>query len=201
MSAIRERAITELMPARSLDRFGIPVDLGAQTASASVLVDFGCGMGDHTLELARGNPDVHVLAMDVHTAGISSILNIAEAENLKNISVFLGDGIDMLKSGLAEKSITEFHVLFPDPWPKARQQKRRVMKLEFLALLHPLLQESGWVRFVTDDDAYANQVTALISQQNLFSPRETSWQVPNTHYHRRAKNRGHTIHEFSLQKI
>ncbi|MEI6109485.1 MAG: tRNA (guanosine(46)-N7)-methyltransferase TrmB [Actinomycetes bacterium] len=201
MSAIRERAITELMPLRSLDRFEAPVNLATETGAAVVFVDFGCGMGDHTLELARSRPDHHILAMDVHTAGISQILNLVEAENLTNISVFLGDGIDLLKGRIAAESITEFHVLFPDPWPKARQQKRRVLQLDFLTLLHPILQNSGWLRFVTDDDSYASHVAALIPQQDFFRLVETDWRVPSTRYHRRALDLGNLIHVFNLQKI
>ena len=157
-------------------------------------------MGDHTLALAHNQPEVHVLAMDVHTAGITQILTQATDNSIENISVFLGDGIEVLKELLAPDSISEVHVLFPDPWPKARQQKRRLIQPQFLELIDYVLESQGVFRFVTDDDHYAETAAQVIENKLGWSDLDDGWQVPTTNYHRRALKLGHTIHAISVVK-
>ena len=200
MSAIREHALAEYLPARTVTRFPSPIDLKSSTNSPRVIIDFGCGMGDHTLALAKTQPAVHVLAMDVHTAGITQILTQATDSSLENISVYLGDGIEVLKDVLAPQSISEVHVLFPDPWPKARQQKRRLIQPKFLELVDQVLETQGVFRFVTDDDNYAQTAAQVIQNHRGWTNLEDDWQVPTTNYHRRALSLGHTIHAINAVK-
>ena len=200
MSAIREHALTAYLPTKTVDRFPDPIDLSAIFQTPDVVIDFGCGMGDHTLNLAKESPGAHVLAMDVHTAGITNILISAHAAGIQNLSVFLGDGITILRDHLAPSSVSEVHVLFPDPWPKARQQKRRVIQSEFLEQVDRILKPKGIFRFVTDDDGYAEYATSKISNQDGWQILADDWKVPNTNYHQRAIRLGHSIHSISAMK-
>ena len=157
-------------------------------------------MGDHSLAIATENPDTHVVAMDVHTAGITNVLIRAHDAGISNISVHLGDGIDVLRDVLAPNSVSEFHVLFPDPWPKARQQKRRVIQPEFLELVDQVLEPKGVFRFVTDDDSYADSAAQTIEDSSNWLAVTDGWQVPLTNYHARALKLGHKVHAIHRQK-
>ncbi len=201
MSAIRELAISEYLPQKDISRFPTPINVNLATNSIRTIIDFGSGMGDHALAMASENPDTHVVAMDVHTAGITNVLIRAHDADISNISVHLGDGIDVLRDILAPNSISEVHVLFPDPWPKARQQKRRVIQPAFLNLVDRVLEPKGVFRFVTDDDGYADEAEEIIAGRANWIAMNDTWQVPLTNYHARALKLGHKIHGIYRQKI
>jgi tRNA (guanine-N7-)-methyltransferase len=200
MSAARENAINELLPLKNIDQYQAPVNLAQVSGSKDVVIDFGCGMGDHSLGLMRNQPDTHVLAMDVHTAGITNILMSAHQQELLNFSVHLGDGIDVLRDVIAPETVSEIHILFPDPWPKERQQKRRLIQPDFLKLAHKVLIPGGILRFATDDDGYAQQTFELLSSLDGWTKVLDDWQAPETNYHQRALRLEHTIHVMSFSR-
>jgi tRNA (guanine-N7-)-methyltransferase len=176
---------------------GSPVDLRLHLNRDYIVIDFGCGMGDHTRTMSEHHPDWGILAMDVHTPGVCDVADIAVANGQGNISVHLGDGIDILRDYLADSSINEVHVLFPDPWPKARHNKRRVLQTSFLEMASRILVPGGHLHMVTDDDDYAEHVQEVLVESPQFQRVDTGFVVPDTSYHRRAIRLGHTIHTFS----
>jgi tRNA (guanine-N7-)-methyltransferase len=135
--------------------------------------------------------------MDVHTPGVCDVADIADSNGLGNIALHLGDGIDILRDHLADSSISEVHVLFPDPWPKARHNKRRVIQASFLEMVSRILVPGGHIHIVTDDDNYAEHVQQVLSQNTQLRQVDTGFVTPDTSYHRRAQRLGHTIHTFS----
>lgn len=147
--------------------------------------------------LDQGN---FVIAVDVHTAGIADVVKHAAANNLNSLRVFHGDGIWLLANGIAKESIAQIHVYFPDPWPKARHNNRRLFTIEFLNLVHPLLVTNGKLLLVTDDDSYAQQAGEVVSQCTNFSEVQFTQEVTMTSFHKRAIKHGHRIHKFALIK-
>lgn len=176
-----------------------PQDLRHVMNRQKIVIDLGCGMGDHTLELAKQDMDVGVLAIDVHTAGICDIAQQVQQYGWSHVRVHLGDAIPIFRNHLAQNSIAEVHVLFPDPWPKAKHNKRRILQAELLDMIGEILVPSGWLHFVTDDDDYADHAKALFNRQKLFKVTDSDFQVPDTSYHRRALRLGHRIHTITAE--
>jgi tRNA (guanine-N7-)-methyltransferase len=199
LSDRRKYLADQVIPQLDVVNLGRPVDLRLHLNRDYIVIDFGCGMGDHTRTMSEAHPDWGILAMDVHTPGVCDVADIAVANGLGNISVHLGDGTDILRDHLADSSISEVHVLFPDPWPKARHNKRRVLQTSFFEMVSRVLVPGGHLHMVTDDDNYAEHVQEVIVESPQFQRVDTGFVVPDTSYHRRAIRLGHTIHTFSAQ--
>ena len=177
-----------------------PIDVAKVLNKDFVIVDFGSGMGTHSLQLAQSNPNVGVLAIDVHTVGLIAVVDTATELGLSNIRTHHGDGIDVFKDWLRPESVNEVHVLFPDPWPKARHHKRRLITPVFLDLAFKLLKPEGRLVFVTDDESYFECAVSTIADYFKFDVVFNDWQVPVTTYHQRAIRLGHKISQLSARK-
>ncbi len=200
--SLRRRELLELViPRLDVINQSSPLDLRIALKRDFVVVDFGCGMGDHTQAMLENQPDWAVLAIDVHTAGICDVAEVIDSGEYTNALVHLGDGITVLEDQLADQSVSEVHILFPDPWPKAKHQKRRVIQDDLLAIIYRILVPSGTIRIATDHDGYALHVQQVFSQRQDFELSAGGFEVPDTSYHRRAIRLGHTIHSFSARKI
>jgi tRNA (guanine-N7-)-methyltransferase len=193
MSARREYALSELLPNLEVSLLDRPIDLTETLQLKSAIVDFGSGMGDHTLELAAKNPMVGILAIDVHTVGLLAIAETATRREFHNIRTHHGDGMDVVKTWLKPESIDEIHILFPDPWPKARHHKRRLINSAFLEIASRLLKPGGQIIFVTDDESYFESAQAAFVDSGLFALTFNDWDVPMTTYHKRALSLDHTV--------
>ena len=199
LSDRRKYLAQEVIPKLDVVNLERPVDLRSTLNRDYITVDFGCGMGDHTRIMSEAHPEWGILAMDVHTPGVCDVADIADSNGLGNIALHLGDGIDILRDYLADSSISEVHVLFPDPWPKARHNKRRVIQESFLDLISRVLITGGYLHMVTDDDSYAEHVQEVLASSTQFQRVEAGFVVPDTSYHRRALRLEHNIHVFSAQ--
>lgn len=200
MSASRERALAEILPKFEISSLPKPIDLSLLSRNGKTIVDFGCGMGDHSLLLATNNPDVGVISIDVHTVGLLAIVEAATQRNLTNVATHHGDGMDVFKEWLKPESIDELHILFPDPWPKARHHKRRLITTYFLNLAFPLLKADGRIIFVTDDLSYFESAKQTFIDYGKFHVAFEDWEVPLTTYHRRAIRLDHTVSQLSAIK-
>lgn len=201
MSARREFVLKELLPNFEISGLARPIALGEVLKSETVIIDFGSGMGAHAVNLATSNPQVGVLAIDVHTVGLLAISETATQRNLANICTHHGDGIDVLKSWLSPESIDEIHILFPDPWPKARHQKRRLINTAFLDLALATLRPSGRIIFVTDDASYFESAKLCFQKMEQLDVKFDDWEIPLTTYNQRAIRLGHEISQLSACKI
>ena len=199
LSDRRKQLASEVIPKHDVVNLESPLDLRTHLNRQYILIDFGCGMGDHTRSMSQQHPEWGILAMDVHTPGVCDVAAIAESNGQGNIAVHLGDGIDILRDHLADASISEVHLLFPDPWPKARHNKRRVIQASFLEMTSRILVPGGFVHMVTDDDSYAQHIQEILATTTSYKQVSSDFVVPDTAYHRRALRLGHTIHTFSAQ--
>ena len=199
MSASRERTLRELLPNFEISGLERPIDLAKVFNREMVIVDFGSGMGLHALSLASSSPDVGVLAIDVHTVGLLAIAETATEQELTDLRTHHGDGMDVFTDWLKPESITEVHVLFPDPWPKARHHKRRLISQLFLDQVFALLKPGGRLVFVTDDESYFESASAAITAHK-FKVIQSDWDIPMTTYHQRAVRLGHKISQLSAYK-
>ena len=201
MSARREFVLRELLPDFEISDLEKPIDLAKILNSDTVIIDFGSGMGTQTMNLAISSPGVGVLAIDVHTVGLLAIAETATQRNLSNICMHHGDGIDVLKGWLTPESIAEIHILFPDPWPKARHHKRRLINKAFLELALAVLRPGGRIIFVTDDESYFESAKLCFLEMERLDVKFDDWEIPKTTDYKRAIRLGHEISQLSAYKI
>jgi len=200
----QKRALDELYPV-----FGVPFppapDLkGLFPASHRHVVEIGFGNGEATLEIARAFPDTGFLGLEVHPPGVGHLLNEIRKEGLSNLRVLRHDAVEVV-SALADNSIDAFHVFFPDPWPKKKHHKRRLLQTPFLLELCRVLKPGGVFYFATDWEEYAEEVLAALLALPTFENDYEKWALgvtwrPSTRFERRGLKEQRPIREVQFHK-
>ena len=163
MSATRSAAFQRLLPLYGLDVEG-PSTTTEEIfgRSAPVAVEIGCGAGEAAIASATAQPEVDLIAADVHTPGIARLMVDVESAGLGNVRVIHGDALEFLNR-LPIHSIDEIRIWFPDPWPKPKQRQRRIVTHAIMTRLVPWLVEGGRLRMATDIVDYAEQMLDVCS--------------------------------------
>ncbi len=157
-----------------MPRFGIPVqesplDIDAIfDRHAPTVLEIGFGMGDTTAEIAAANPDWNFIGVEVHTPGVGALLKQIDARQLTNLRVIEHDVEPVLARMIPRASLTGVHIFFPDPWPKARHHKRRLVNEQFLTKLLDVITEPGYVHCATDWPDYAAQIELAMRASPFF---------------------------------
>ncbi|TAK92436.1 MAG: tRNA (guanosine(46)-N7)-methyltransferase TrmB [Burkholderiaceae bacterium] len=133
--------------------------------AAPLIVEIGFGMGDATAQIAAARPDDNFLGLEVHTPGVGALLNKIETQGLTNLRVLQHDAVEVLRDMIAPDSLAGLHIFFPDPWPKARHHKRRLIQSPFVQLLASRLQPGGYIHCATDWEHYAEQMLEVLSAE------------------------------------
>lgn len=174
---------------------------------APLVLEIGCGMGEATAEMAAADPSRDYLGVDVHTPGLGNLIVLAESGGLGNVRVARGDVLDLLRDGIAPGSLSAVHVFFPDPWPKARHHKRRIIQPSIAALLRDRLEPGGILHCATDWAEYAERMVevldadpGLVNRYPGFAPRALVGR-PVTGYERRGVRDGRPIRDLVYAKI
>lgn len=157
-----------------------------RTNPPEAMLEIGFGGGEHLAEMARRYPETGYFGVEPFLNGVAKLLAEIEASNLQNLKLLRGDGRDVL-AAMPDASISRIYLLYPDPWPKRRQRKRRIVDMEFLAEVARVLKPGGELRFATDIDDYAGWVLARIEKQDkLVWLAETAddWRTPWPEWHR-----------------
>ena len=126
--------------------------------SAPIVLEIGCGAGISTLVMAQAEPDLDVVAVEVYRRGLAQLLSGIERDGVTNIRLVRGDGVDVLEHMFGPDSLTGVRVFFPDPWPKARHHKRRLLQPATIALIADRLRPGGVLHAATDHAGYAEQI-------------------------------------------
>lgn len=129
--------------------------------SAPIVLEIGCGAGTSTLAMAQAEPDIDVVAVEVYKRGLAQLLSGIDRENVPNIRLIRGDGVDVLEYMFGPASLTGVRVFFPDPWPKARHQKRRLLQPATMALIADRLRPGGVLHAATDHAGYAEHIAEV----------------------------------------
>lgn len=173
------------------------------------VMEIGFGMGESTITMALENPDWNILGVEVYRAGVGSLLDRIEKSALRNIRIVEYDAVDVIDNMIADGSLDAVHIFFPDPWPKKRHHKRRLIQTEFINRLTPKIKTSGIVHMATDWPEYAEQMLAVCgnhpdlqnqAQQGAsgFCPRP-QWR-PQTKFESRGLRLGHPVVDLIFQK-
>jgi tRNA (guanine-N7-)-methyltransferase len=196
LSARKERLLDELLPRLRPDLTKPPpVRLAAlfEAPVKEVWLEIGFGSGEHLLWHAKRHPEIGFIGCEPFINGVASLLGAIEDRGIETIRIHDGDARDVL-AWLPAGSIGRVFLLFPDPWPKKRQLKRRLLTPEFGSELARVLRHGGEFRFASDDADYAEQARHLFRQSGAFAPtgdwrkRPVDW--PETRYERKALSEG-----------
>lgn len=133
-----------------------------------IIMEIGTGMGEATAEIVRNDPTTAYLGVEVHTPGIGALMNMARKNESTNLKIIREDAHIVLRDYIRDKSLDAIHLYFPDPWPKTRHWKRRIIQEEFLELIHPKLKDGGYIHIATDWVEYARWIKKIFDTTPLF---------------------------------
>jgi tRNA (guanine-N7-)-methyltransferase len=132
--------------------------------SADVIVEIGFGMGQTLLITAQLLPQYNFLGIEVHRAGIGNLAMALQEHQIENVRIAPYDAVELLQQAIGAETLAGVNIFFPDPWPKARHQKRRLIQPEFIRLLVSRIKPGGWLHLATDWADYANQMLEVLSE-------------------------------------
>ncbi len=207
VSNAQRRAHDTLLP-----QFGIPyapqqIDLdGIFARHAPKVLEIGFGMGETTAAIAARHPENDYLGIDVHTPGVGSLLQRIVEFNLDNVRIIQHDAVEVLRDMIAPATLDAVHVFFPDPWPKKRHHKRRLIQPPLVALLCERMRTGAYVHVATDWQDYAVQILAVMSAEPRlantaegFAPRPDY--RPLTKFETRGLRLGHEVWDLIFRRV
>ncbi len=205
----QQESLERLWPKWGLDIDGKRVlDLTELFDGLPVVLEIGFGMGEATAQMAADDPGTGILAVDVHTPGQGNLLGLADRAGSTNVRVANGDAVILLREMLAPESLDGLRVYFPDPWPKARHHKRRLIQPDFLDLVAPVLKPGAIIHCATDWEPYAEQMLEVLTAHPRFAntaadggyaPRPAF--RPLTRFEGQGLDKGHVVHDLLFARV
>ena len=170
--------------------------------SKRIIMEIGFGMGEATAQIAAADPTTGYLAVEFHRPGIGKLLLRIEEGGLKNVRAIEGDAFEVFEQMIIDSSLDGVHLFFPDPWPKARHFKRRIVNQEFIAAVAAKLKPGAFFHIATDWQPYAQWISEEFTKQNLFTGGEVErpdWR-PLTRFEDQGINKEHPVADFRFIK-
>ena len=133
-----------------------------------LIVEIGFGNGESLLQQAKNQPETNFIGIEVHGPGVGHLIHLANSENIHNLKIIRHDAVEVLRHQLADNSLQQLQLFFPDPWHKKRHQKRRIINPEFIQLAHKKLKAGGFFHMATDWQHYAKQMLAEMDMAEGF---------------------------------
>ena len=206
MSPAQRRACDELTPRYGIAFAHAPLDfVRVFGRRAPVVLEIGFGMGETTAAIAAAHPERDFLGIEVHAPGVGALLKRVDAMELANVRVIRHDAAEVVEHMIAPASLAGIHVYFPDPWPKKRHHKRRLLKAPFVHLLAQRLAPGGYLHAATDWDDYAREMLETLDAEPLlantaagYAPRP-AWR-PATKFEQRGVRLGHAVHDLVFRR-
>ena len=161
----QQRALKDLWPRYGAETGDVPLDYAVIFGRrAPVILEIGFGNGDALVAEAAAHPEYNYIGVEVHRPGIGNLLRKLDSSELKNVRVMLADAKEVLAAQIPEASLSGVHLFFPDPWPKKRHHKRRLVQPDFAALVMRKLVPGGYIHFATDWKDYAEHMVSVLSR-------------------------------------
>jgi tRNA (guanine-N7-)-methyltransferase len=207
VSDAQRRAVDELLP-----RFGVPfrpeiLDLDRLFGrSAPKILEIGFGMGETTATIAQAHPECDYLGIEVHTPGVGALLKRIAEFGLSNVRLIQHDAVEVLEHMIAPQTLDGVHVFFPDPWPKKRHHKRRLIQPPLLALLASRLKPGATLHLATDWEDYALQMLEVLRAEPALENTAADFAErpetrPQTKFESRGLKLGHRVWDMVFRKI
>lgn len=199
VSNAQRRAVDSLLPLFGIGYCAAPLDFDAAFGrSAPKFLEIGFGMGESTAQIATEHPQNDYIGVEVHTPGVGGLLRLIEARQMTNIRIIQHDAVEVVTHMIPAASLAGIHVFFPDPWPKKRHHKRRLLQPGFVHLLASRLRPGGYLHVATDWEEYAAQILQVLAAEPLlvnsaqgFAPRPEY--RPLTKFESRGLKLGHGV--------
>ena len=170
--------------------------------SMRIIMEIGFGMGEATAQIAAADPTTGYLAVEVHRPGIGKLLLRIEESGLKNVRAIEGDAFEVFEQMIVDSSLDGVHLFFPDPWPKARHFKRRIVNQEFIAAVAAKLKPGAYFHIATDWQPYAEWIAEEFTKQTFFTGgvvQRPDWR-PLTRFEDQGINKEHPVTDFRFIK-
>lgn len=206
LTAGQQRALDELYPRFGLERPEGWFDLSAAFGrDAPVVLDIGFGDGEALAELALAHPERNYLGVEVYRSGVGRLLRTLEREGINNVRVLEADAVEVLRANIPPASLQGLQLFFPDPWPKKRHHKRRMVQPDWVALATDRLAPGGFLHLATDWEDYAEHMLAVIrNEPRLENPARgfapDRGERPQTKFERRGLGKGHRVYDLILRR-
>lgn len=203
MTAAQGRALQDLWPTWGIDYAPAPIDAEEIFGrSAPLIVEIGFGNGELLASMAADNPDKNFIGIEVHEPGVGHCLLRLHELSLTNVRLICHDAIDVLNQQIPDRTLQGVNLFFPDPWPKKRQHKRRIVQTDFVSLLSRKIEAGGHFHTATDWTNYAEHIDATLSANPAFRATQAgSSKRPETKFECRGKRLGHDIWERIYERI
>ena len=206
VSNAQQRYYDEMMAKVGIPYAAAPLDLDAVFGrSAPHILEIGFGMGETSATIAEANPQNDYVGVEVHTPGVGSLCKLIAEHNLANQRIIQHDAVEVLRDMIVPGSLDGVHLFFPDPWPKARHHKRRLIQPPLVATLASRLKPGGYIHCATDWENYAEQMLEVLSAepqlQNTaadYAPRPAY--RPLTKFEQRGLRLGHGVWDLVFRK-
>jgi tRNA (guanine-N7-)-methyltransferase len=200
------RALKELWPQFGIDYASVPLHFNEVFGrKATVVLEIGFGNGESLVSQAAANPDLDYIGIEVHEPGVGHCMMHANNASLGNLRVICQDAIDVLQNQIPGQSVQRVNLYFPDPWPKKKHHKRRIIQPGFLKLIADRLERDGSLHIATDWANYAEHIDNILDHSGLFHIAErrehagdNALDRPGTRFERRGLNKGHRIFDWHL---
>lgn len=205
----QQRALDELLPTLGLAFKPEPLDTGnVFRCEQPITLEIGFGNGVTLVEQAAKNPAMNFLGIEVHKPGVGHCLLKAKNEDLENLRLIVHDAIDVLEQQIPRQSLARVNLYFPDPWPKKRHHKRRIVQPDFVDLIADRLVTGGTFNIATDWANYAEHIDEILSRTDQFkcvARREHDGDQPldrpRTKFEQRGLSKGHRIWDWCFEKV
>ena len=206
-TAKQTRGLTEGFARHGIAYNAAPLDFAATFARhAPTVLEIGFGMGVTTAVIAAAQPETNFIAVEVHPPGVGNLCNLLDEQSLTHVRVIDHDAVEVLTHMIAPGTLAGVHIYFPDPWHKARHNKRRLIKPPLVALIASRLAVGGYLHLATDWVPYAEQMFEVLSAEPLFAntaeayaPRP-AWR-PETKFELRGLKLGHEVRDLLFRRL
>jgi tRNA (guanine-N7-)-methyltransferase len=202
MTGAQKRALKELWP-----EYGVEFS-NAQLDRAERVLEVGFGNGESLIDQAAASPQFDFIGIEVHEPGAGHCLLLARQSNIANLRIIIRDAFEVLQAQIPDNGLFRINLYFPDPWPKKRHHKRRILQPEFLALVARKLTPGGSLHIATDWENYALHIDEILASDGHFRiaerrahAGESALDRPMTKFEKRGLGKGHRIWDWRLEKI
>jgi tRNA (guanine-N7-)-methyltransferase len=206
VSNAQRRAYDTLLPRFAIPYAAQPIDLDRVFGRrAPKILEIGFGMGETTATIAAQHPECDYLGVEVHTPGVGSLLKSIVEHNLTNVRIIQHDAVEVLRNMIAPDTLDAVHVFFPDPWPKKRHHKRRLIQPPLISMLCERMKSGAYIHVATDWQDYAEKILdvfrhdpRLANTAEGYAPRPDY--RPQTKFETRGLKLGHSVWDIIFRK-
>ena len=206
VSSAQQRYYEDMMPKIGIPYAAAPLDLDAVFGrSAPKIFEIGCGMGETSYAIAAANPQNDYLGLEVHTPGVGSLCKLVAEGGISNQRICQHDAVEVLRDMIGPETLSGVHIFFPDPWPKARHHKRRLIQPPLVATLVAKLKPGGYIHCATDWENYAEQMLEVLTAEPALENTATDYAPrpeyrPLTKFEQRGLRLGHGVWDLVFRK-